>query len=151
MFGVGGRVGVAVFPHVKLEAEMAYDFQRESASGFTNTSGGTITFANTGVRTLHALFGPKLELGHKNFRPFLELKGGFVNYSFSGGNAMFQQFTNAVNNLRAQNLNGALMPGGGLEGFLGPVGLRLDVGDEMYFNHGTEHNLKVTFGPYIRF
>jgi hypothetical protein len=28
MFGVGGRVGVAVFPRVKLEGEMAYDFQR---------------------------------------------------------------------------------------------------------------------------
>lgn len=92
-------------------------------------------------------FGPKLELGHKNFRAFLELKGGFVNYSFSGANATFQQFTNAVDNLRAQNMNGALMPGGGLEGFIGPVGLRLDVGDEMYFNHGTQHNLKVTFGP----
>ena len=35
MFGVGGRVGVTVFPHVKLEAEMAYDFQQEFASGFT--------------------------------------------------------------------------------------------------------------------
>lgn len=151
MFGVGGRVGVTVLPHVKLEAEMAYDFQQEFASGFANAGGGTITFANTGVRTLHGLFGPKLELGHKNFRPFLELKGGFVNYSFSGANATFQQFTNAVDNLRAQNMNGALMPGGGLEGFIGPVGLRLDVGDEMYFNHGTQHNLKVTFGPYIRF
>ena len=145
-------MGVAVFPHVKLEAEMAYDFQREFASGFTNTSGGTITFANTGVRTLHGLFGPKLELRHRNFRPFLELKGGFVSYS--GANATFQQFTNAVTNLRDQNMNGVIMPGGGPYGFLGPVGIRLDVGDEMYFNHGTKHNLhnlKVTFGSYIRF
>lgn len=31
MFGVGGRVGVTVLPHVKLEAEMAYDFQQEFA------------------------------------------------------------------------------------------------------------------------
>jgi hypothetical protein len=29
--------------------------------------------------------------------------------------------------------------------------LRLDVGDEMYFNHGAHHNLKVMFGPYLRF
>jgi hypothetical protein len=43
------------------------------------------------------------------------------------------------------------MPGGGVETTLGPVGLRLDVGDEMYFSNGTHHNLKVMFGPYIRF
>lgn len=55
-----------------------------------------------------------------------------------------------MGNLRAQNMNAALMPGGGVEGFIGPVGLRLDVGDEMYFNHGTNH-LKITFGPCIRF
>jgi len=48
-------------------------------------------------------------------------------------------------------MNGAIMPGGGWEGFIGPVGLRLDVGDEMYFNHGTKHNLEVTLGPYVRF
>jgi hypothetical protein len=130
---------------------VAYDFEQEFASGFTSTNGGTITFANMGVRTLNGLFGPKLELGHGNFRPFLDLKGGFVDYSFNDHNATFGQFTNAVLNLREQNRNGAIMPGGGLEGFIGPVALRLDVGDEMYFNHGTDHNLKVTFGPYIRF
>jgi hypothetical protein len=43
------------------------------------------------------------------------------------------------------------MPGGGVEGTLGPLGLRLDVGDEMYFNNGTHHNLTVKFRPYIRF
>ena len=42
-------------------------------------------------------------------------------------------------------------PGGGVEGHLGPVGLRLDVGDEMCFNDGTHHNLRVAFGPYVRF
>ena len=39
----------------------------------------------------------------------------------------------------------------GLEGHLGPVGLRLDVGDEIYFASGTHHNLRLAFGPYIRF
>jgi hypothetical protein len=27
----------------------------------------------------------------------------------------------------------------------------LDIGDEMYFNDNTHHNLKATFGPIIRF
>ena len=41
--------------------------------------------------------------------------------------------------------------GGGLEGPLGPVGIRFDIGDEMYFNSGTHNNLRIAFGPYIRF
>jgi hypothetical protein len=151
MAGLGGRVGVKVLPHVKLEGEVSYDFNQVFTEGFTNTSGGTVTFQNTGTRTLHGLFGPKLELGHSAFRPFVELKGGFVNYSFDARNASLDTFVSSIENLRSQNINAALMPGGGLEGRLGPVGLRLDVGDEMYFNHGTHHNLKVMFGPFVRF
>jgi hypothetical protein len=151
MFGVGGRVGVSILTHVKLEGEMAYDFNQEFTEGFNNTSNGSLSFQNTGVRVLHGLFGPKVNLGHRSFHPFLEVKGGFINYSFSNQAPGFAQFTTAVGNLRSQNLNAALMPGGGLEGSIGPVGLRLDVGDEMYFNSGAHHNLKVTFGPFIRF
>jgi hypothetical protein len=45
----------------------------------------------------------------------------------------------------------AIYPGLGVEGFWGPFGLRLDGGDEIYFDHGARNNLKVTFGPVIRF
>jgi hypothetical protein len=149
--GVGGRVGFAFLPHVKLEAEMSYDFNRVFTEGFTNTSGGSVSFANSNERVLHGLFGPKLLLGHGAIRPFLEVKGGFVNYSFSSRPASFDTFFSSVENLRAQNWNAAVMPGGGLEGTIGPIGLRLDVGDEMYFNHGAHNNVKVAFGPFIRF
>jgi hypothetical protein len=151
MAGLGGRAAVGVHDYVKLEAEMSYDFNQVFNEGFSSSSGGALTFQNTGTRTLHGLFGPKLEIGHKSFRPFLEVKGGFVNYSFDAKPASFSTFTSTVENLRAQSINGAVMPGGGLEGHLGPIGLRLDAGDEMYFNHGTHHNLRVTFGPFIRF
>jgi hypothetical protein len=56
-----------------------------------------------------------------------------------------------VTDLRARNVNGVLYPGGGLDAHLGPIGLRLDVGDEIYFNSGAHHNLRVAFGPMIRF
>jgi len=151
MFGVGGRAGFTILPHTRFEAEMAYDFNQEFSEGFTSTSGGTVTFANSGVRVLHGLFGPKVELGHGHFRPFLEAKGGFVNFMFDSAPAGFDSFTNQVTNLRHNNWNGAFMPGGGLEVTVGPLALRLDAGDEMYFNHGTHHNLKVMFGPEIRF
>jgi hypothetical protein len=38
-----------------------------------------------------------------------------------------------------------------VEGFVGPVGLRLEVGDDIYFDNGARNNLRVTFGPTIRF
>jgi len=151
MAGIGGRLGIPVFPHVKLEAELSYDFNQVFTEGFTNTSGGGLTFANTGTRTLHGLFGPKVELGHHRVRPFVELKGGFVNYLFDSRPASLDTLVSSVENLRSRNINGVILPGGGIEGFIGPVGLRLDVGDEMYFSQGTHHNLKVMFGPFIRF
>lgn len=53
--------------------------------------------------------------------------------------------------MRASNVNGVLYPGSGLVSHLGPIGLRLDVGDEIYFNHRSHNNLRVAFGPVLRF
>jgi len=44
-----------------------------------------------------------------------------------------------------------MMPAVGLEGRIEPVGVWLDAGDEMYFNHGPHHNAKVALGPFMRF
>jgi hypothetical protein len=38
-----------------------------------------------------------------------------------------------------------------VEAFWGPFGLRLDVGDEIYFDNGAQNNVKVEFGPHLRF
>ena len=64
---------------------------------------------------------------------------------------LFGPFFSSVNGLLARNVNGVLYPGGGLQGHLGPIGLRLDVGDEIYFNRGEHNNLRVALGPVIRF
>jgi hypothetical protein len=137
-------------PHTRLEAEMSYDFNHVYNKGFTNTNGGSVTFVNTGIGALHGLFGPKSELGHKSFRPFLELKGGFVNYQVDARPASFDTFTSSLQNLRSQNINGVVTPGEGWR----EESVRWacdDVGDEMYFNNAPHHNLKVLFGPYVRF
>jgi hypothetical protein len=44
-----------------------------------------------------------------------------------------------------------MYPGAGVEASLGPVGLRLELGDDIYFNGGAHDNLRVTFGPILRF
>jgi hypothetical protein len=149
--GVGARLGVGVHHYVTLEAEMSYDFAQAFTEGFQNTSGGNVGFSQTNLRVLHGLFGPTISTGHGAFRPFVTVKGGFINFRFDPTQAGFSSFTSSVGNLRSSDVNGVLYPGGGFEALLGPIGLRLEVGDEIYFVHGGNHNLRVTFGPVIHF
>jgi hypothetical protein len=151
MAGLGARVGVKAFPHVMLEGEMSYDFNQAFAEGFTNPSGGAITFQNSNLKVLHGLFGPKIIAGHGAIRPFLTVKGGIINFRLDPRPASFSGFASSVDNLRANNVSGTLYPGAGLEGHIGPVGLRLEAGDEIYFAGGAHHNPRITFGPFIRF
>ena len=147
--GVGGRAAFGIVPHVQLEAEMAYDFSRAFTETFNNGT-GTISTQNSNLKVLHGLFGPKIQSGGP-VRVFVTLKGGFVDFRFDPRNASFANFVGSVDALRTDNLDGVLYPGGGLEAYLGPIGLRLDVGDEIIFVNGAQHNWKVTFGPVIHF
>jgi hypothetical protein len=151
MAGLGARVGVKALPYVMLEGEMSYDFSQVFTEGFTNPSGGTIMFQNSNIKVLHGLFGPKITAGHGAIRPFLTVKGGFVNFRLDPRPASFSGFVSSVDNLRANNVSGMLYPGAGLEGHIGPVGLRLEAGDEIYFAGGAHHNPRLAFGPFIRF
>ncbi len=148
--GLGVRLGIGVFPHVKLEGEMAYDFEQTFAENLTSTS-GTIVVQNSPIHILHGEFGPKLELGHRRIRPFVVVKGGFDKFFINSCPVSFSCVSSQIANIHASSVNGMFYPGGGIEGHLGPVGLRLEAGDEMYFNNGTRHNLRMTFGPYLRF
>ena len=57
----------------------------------------------------------------------------------------------ALTGIRTSSLNAAIYPGGGVEASLGPVGLRFELGDEIYLNNGAHNNLRITFGPMLRF
>jgi hypothetical protein len=149
--GVGARVSFMSYKLLKFEAQMSYDFNQAFTEGFTTTGTGAVTVSRSGMRILHGEIGPKLDLGHGRIRPFVTVKAGAINFGFSNAPATIGTFFSSVNNLRTNSVSGVLYPGGGLEGHLGPIGLRLDVGDEIYFNSGAHHNLSMTFGPYIRF
>ncbi|PYT66813.1 MAG: hypothetical protein DMG39_25500 [Acidobacteria bacterium] len=136
MAGLGGRVGYKVFP------------------GFVErclSTGCTVTVANSNLKVLHGLAGPKIIGGHHAIRPFLTLKGGFINFQLNSKPASFGQFTTSVQNLRSNNVSAVLYPALGAEGHLGPIGLRLEAGDEMYFAGTTHHNVRLAFGPFLRF
>jgi len=149
MAGLGARAGIKAFSHVMLEGEMSYDFKQALTEHFNTTP--TVTIVNSNLKVLHGLFGPKLIAGHGAIRPFFTVKGGFVNFRLDPRPASVGTAISSIENLRANNVSGILYPGAGLEGHIGPVGLRLEAGDEIYFAGGTHHNLRAAFGPFIRF
>jgi hypothetical protein len=149
--GLGGRAAFNVNRYVGFEADMAYDFNRAFSESFTPTGTGSVTTVRSNLRILDGLFGPTLSTGHGPVRLFVTVKGGFINFRFDPRPVTFGTFTSSVTSLRASNVDGVLYPGAGVEGFIGPIGLRLDVGDEIYFDSGAHNNLRVTFGPVIRF
>jgi hypothetical protein len=150
--GLGARLGVVAFRSLKLEGEISYDFDQAFTENFTNPTTRTVTITQSGMRILHGEFGPKINLGeHYHVHPFVTLKGGFVDFRLNNAPATLGTFFSSVSNLRRNNVDGVFYPGGGVEGHLGPVGLRVDIGDEIYFNGGTHNNLRISFGPYIRF
>ncbi len=145
--GVGGRAAVGIRPSIQLEAEMAYDFKRNFTSTFTN--GVTTEFVNTHFRTLHGFFGPKFQTGSGPFRVFVTGKVGFDNFNVTNDNAP-TGFVNTVG-LTTGATYFALYPAAGFEAFGGPIGLRAEVGDDIYFHGGGHNNLRVTVGPQFRF
>ena len=147
--GVGGRVAFYANRFVALEAEMSYDFARNYTTTFNN--GVTTQFATSSLRPLSGLFGPAFKIGGSSpFRAFVTGKVGFINFSTTSQTGT-AGFTSAIDSVTAGNTHFAVYPGAGIEGFWGPFGLRLDAGDEMFFSGGTRHNLKVEFGPHVRF
>jgi len=148
--GAGARIGFNLTKNLQLEAESSYDFNRVFTETYTNTS-GTVTTTRSNLRILHVLIGPKLQTGSGSVRLFGTIKGGIINFRFDPTSSIFSGLTSSVGGLRSNNVRGVLYPGGGAEAFLGPIGLRLDVGDEIYFLNGAHNNLTVTFGPSVRF
>jgi len=149
--GLGGRLSINASTHVQFEADVSYDFEQVFTEGFTNPTSGAVTLQPTPVRVLHGLFGPKFQSSGGPVRAFATLKGGIINFRFDPRPAGFSTFTSSVQGIRSDNISGALYPGVGVEAYLGIIGVRLDIGDEIYFRSGTHHNVRVAFGPHIRF
>jgi len=145
--GLGGRAAFNIRPSVQLEAEMAYDFKRSYTNTFTN--GVTTELVNSQFHTLHGFFGPKFQTGSGPFRVFVTGKVGFDNFSINNQNAT-AGFVNQVGLTNGATFF-AVYPGGGFEAFAGPIGVRAEIGDDIYFNNGAHNNLRVTFGPQFRF
>lgn len=146
--GLGARIGFNVHPNVQLEAEMAYDFERNYTSTWSN--GISTQFVRSGTHVIHGLFGPKFQAGTGAFRAFVTGKVGLISFTTNNQNVP-SGFQTGLGAIGDGNARFAAYPGGGIEGFFGPIGLRLEAGDDIYFDRGVRNNLKVTFGPTFRF
>ncbi len=145
--GLGGRAAFNLRPSVQMEAEMAYDFERNYTSTYTNgVSSATVA---SRLRTLHGFFGPKFQTGSGPVRFFLTGKVGFDNFVVSNQGAP-TGFATSVG-LGAGSTYFAVYPGGGVEAFAGPIGLRAEIGDDIFFNNGAHNNMRISFGPQFRF
>ncbi|MGB9072715.1 MAG: hypothetical protein WCC22_08585 [Terriglobales bacterium] len=146
--GLGGRLAFNLRPSAQIEGEMAYDFDRSYSNVFSNGVIEELVPSKTHI--LHALLGPKLQTGSGRFRLFATGKVGLISFSTSN-QSQTQGFKSALGAVGNGNSKFALYPGGGVEGFFGPIGLRMEVGDDIYFDNGARNNLRVTFGPTFRF
>jgi hypothetical protein len=148
-WGVGGRAGFGIHPHVQLEGEIAYDFTQSRSATFTD-SFGNIATARASFRVLHGLFGPKFQTTGP-VRVFAVLKGGFVNFRVDTTAITFGNVPRAFNGVVDGDTHGAFYPGGGIEAFAGWFGVRADIGDEIYWANGAHNNLRFSVGPVFRF
>jgi len=150
--GLGARVGFRVHQNVMFEGELAYDYGLNFDEAYRNVITGDITaIKRTSIGVTHGLFGPSLIRGEGHLHPFATLKAGFIDFRLSTSLLPYVDIVSPILNLRTSSLNAALYPGAGIEATLGPVGLRLEAGDEIYFNEGAHNNLRITFGPVLRF
>ncbi len=151
-FGLGARFGYRVHHDVMLEGELAYDYGINFDEAYRSISNGDITaIERTSIGVTHGLIGPKLQPGGGGFRPFVTMKAGFIDFRLSPSLLPYSSVASSILGIRTSNVNAALYPAGGIEAALGPVGLRFEVGDEIYFNNGGHNNLRITFGPILRF
>jgi len=151
-FGVGGRFGYRVHHNLMAEGEFAYDYGVNFQEVYSSIASANLSaLEQTSIGVTQGLFGPKLQPAHGHLRPFVTLKGGFIDFRLSPSLIPFSSVVSAVLGIRDSNLNAALYPGGGAEATLGPLGLRLEFGDLIYFNQGAHNNLRITFGPFLRF
>jgi hypothetical protein len=151
-FGLGGRLGYRIHRKIMMEGELAYDYGINFHEAYRNITNGNITaIASTSIGVTHGLFGPTLQPAKGRLRPFVTLKGGFIDFRLSPSLLPLTTFESTLLGLRTSSLNVAIYPGAGVEASLGPLGLRFEMGDDIYFNNGPHNNLRITFGPILRF
>ena len=151
-FGLGGRFGYRIRRTVVVEGELAYDYGINFEEAYRNISTGDMAaIQRTSIGVTEGFIGPTLRPARGHFRPFATAKVGFVDFRLSPSLVPYSNLASTILGIRTSSTSAALYPALGGEASLGPLGLRLEAGDTIYFNGGAHNNLRITFGPFLRF
>ena len=151
-FGVGGRFGYRIHRKVIVEGELAYDYGINFHEAYRSIANGDIAaIQRASIGVTQGLLGPTLQPAKGRLRPFATLKGGFIDFRLSPSLLPLTTVESTILGIRTSSFNVAIYPGAGLEASVGPVGLRFELGDTIYFNNGAHNDLRFTFGPILRF
>jgi hypothetical protein len=150
--GVGGRFGYRVHRNVMVEGELTYSYGVNFQELYRDISNGRVAAVEqASIGVTDGLLGPTLERARGHLHPFVTVKGGFIDFRLSPSLLPYSGAVSTVLGIRTSNTNALLYAGGGAEATLGPIGLRGEAGDAIYFNDGGHNNLRITFGPILRF
>jgi len=151
-FGLGARFGYRAHRHLMLEGEFTYSYGVNFKEAYLNIANGSVTaIGQSSIGVTDVLFGPMLQPAHGHLRPFATMKAGWLDFRLSPSLVPYSGVVSSALGIRTSNVDAALYPGGGVEAVLGPVGLRLEFGDVIYFNGGGHNNLRISLGPVLRF
>jgi hypothetical protein len=149
-FGAGGRLDINLHRFLQAEIDAAYDVKY--ANFLVTTTSASVALTNSEMGILHMNGGLKVQTAGGSF--FLFAKGGANQYfpeqtiqTVAGNPITVSKSVSSPDSF----IHGVFYPGGGIGFHAGPLGIRLDVGDEIYWSSGAHHNLRVTFGPTLRF
>jgi len=151
LVGVGGRADFNLVRILQLELESAYDFKYPHVTSIQQQNGIIVDVSKLGI--LHANAGLKVQTRGGSFFAFV--KGGVNQYRTEAQVQTLIATPTSITTVQLPDRNymkGILYPGAGVGFHAGPLGIRLDVGDEIaWINGSANHSLRVTFGPTLRF
>ncbi|HWO34734.1 MAG TPA: hypothetical protein VNO32_38570 [Candidatus Acidoferrum sp.] len=102
------------------------------------------------LRRLHGFFGPKFQTGPGPFRVLVTGKVGFENFSVTNDNARGPASPTQSGSPAAPcDLRCILAEVSRRSS--GPIGVRAEIGDDIYFLNGTHNNLRISLGLQFRF
>jgi len=82
--GVGGRFGYRIHRNVMMEGEFTYSYGVNFREVYRSITNGDVTaIERTSIGVTDGLFGPMLQPAHGHLRPFVTLKGGFIEFRLS--------------------------------------------------------------------
>lgn len=148
---LGGRVDLPFYRFMKFEVEGGYDFPIPEIS--ISTAG------NVAITTTKEISGWRANGGLK-----FQSHGGSYFFFLKGGAYLLQPSVNVrviggipitvspPTTTSTSVWKGTFYPGAGISFFAGPIGFRLDGGDEIFWLDGSaRNNLRINFGPAFRF